>query len=198
MSSATMISPHAIDKNHNHNGSADEISRAALTPLHTSTTESILAWPQFREFGVLRQEHSKSVFQLESSRPSLPLSTHTMHPYASEEEVAEIVQSFEMNVNFWYPTMTRSVTIELQQRILSGLLDDSTNSCLAYLIMALGCATQLVHAITENVTSNMDEKAATRKYRAMSKMYFDIALKKIHIAQSECSKEATQCLFFTA
>ena len=126
-------------------------------------------------------------------RPPLPLNIHGMHPYVSEKEVDDIVESFEQNVNFWYPTMSRRRTVELRQRILSGHLDDSTTSCLAYLVMALGCATQLTCAFADKGASD-----PIGRYRVMSKLYFDIAFRKIYLAQSECSEEAVQCLFFTA
>lgn len=193
-----IISPHTIDKDQNQADTpTDHISNAALSPLHASTTESILAWPQFAGFHALRHDHSTPVFQLESTRPPLPSRPVAIHPYIGKYEIDETVQSFERNINFWYPTMSREKTMQLRRDIMSGVIDESTGSCLAFLVIALGCAGELICNFAENENPDSESLDLQNQRRTMSELYFDIAFKKIYLAQAECSVEAAQCLFFT-
>lgn len=194
-----IISPRTIiDKDHTQPETpTDHISNAALSPLHASTTESILAWPQFADFHALRQEHSISVFHLESTRPPLPSRPVAIHPYIGKYELDETVQSFERNINFWYPTMSRERTTQLRREIMSGVIDESTGSCLAFLVIALGCAGELVCTFADHENADNESLDLQNQRRTMGELYFDIAFKKVYLAQAECSVEAAQCLFFT-
>ncbi|KAL4875253.1 hypothetical protein BJY04DRAFT_224223 [Aspergillus karnatakaensis] len=190
------FSPHTVESSHRPPSPRDQISNAILSQFHSSTTESILAWPHFKDSHSLRQNYRGSVFHLESLRtPFKPKSTGVL-PYATKSDVQSILRSFEDNVNFWYPTLSRSRAAEIELRVLSGGLDESLDSCLALLVMALGCASELIHcSATDTSRSNLEQQ---HRWQLISALYFDFAFKKIHLAQAECSTEAVQCLFFTA
>ncbi|KAH8697870.1 putative C6 transcription factor [Talaromyces proteolyticus] len=192
------ISPATNESNHQLDSPADHISNAILSQFHSSTTESILTWPHLQDFHALRQNYSGSVFHLESLRPPLKHRTAGIVPYASKSEVECILQSFERNINFWYPTLSRATAIMVQQQILSNNLDEDISSCLSILVMALGCASELVHSATVDTIEKSTYSEQRDRWQLISALYFDYAFKRIHLAQAECTTEAVQCLFFTA
>ncbi|KAL1960100.1 hypothetical protein VTO42DRAFT_272 [Malbranchea cinnamomea] len=174
------------------------ISNAVLSQFHASSTESVLAWPQFDNFPSLRRNHTFSVFHLENTRPALPLRTPGMHPYASRHDVETMVEDFSRTVNFWYPTMTHFKLRELQHRIVSGHLDETVQSCLALLVMALGAASGLIAPIAMDDVPEPEDTKQKSQHKILSELYFDSALRRIHVAHMECSVESAQCLFFAA
>ncbi|OIW30390.1 C6 zinc finger domain-containing protein [Coniochaeta ligniaria NRRL 30616] len=161
---------------------ADNLQNAVLDPMHTSATESILQWHHFDVFPSLRQTYI-SIFHLEQSREPIKLRASTMYLYVNGAEIDRIITSFASSVNFWYPTMSTDMLKAAQTRIADGKAADTTSSCLAYLVMALGCA-------------NLTISAA--HHRAMGDIYMDTVLKKLCVVQTEVSTAATQCLFFVA
>ncbi|KAL2869004.1 fungal specific transcription factor domain-containing protein [Aspergillus lucknowensis] len=191
------FSPATIDSTHRPGSPPDQISNAILSQFHSSTTESILAWPHFKDFHALRQNYRGSVFHLESLRPSLKHRSSGVLPYVAKSEVDNILRSFEENVNFWYPTLSRATRTEVELQTLSSGLDEGISSCLSLLVMALGCASELIHCVGSDIEECADAEQHHR-WRLMSGLYFDLAFKKIYLAQAECSTEAVQCLFFTA
>jgi hypothetical protein len=197
-SPTAIISPSTINAGHRPDSPGDHISNATLSAFHASTTESILAWPHFNDFQSLREDHSFSVFHLESSRAPLAPRAATVHPYASRSEIDRVVHSFQRNVNFWYPTMSVAQAAEVQVHIAAGMFGDSVKSCLALLVMALGCASELICSYAAHEDPDSDELELRSHRRAMGELYFDCAFKKIYLAQAECSVDAVQSLFFTA
>lgn len=197
-SPTAIISPSTINVGHRPDSPGDHISNATLSAFHASTTESILAWPHFDDFPSLREDHSLSVFHLESSRAPLAPRATTVHPYASRSEIDRVLQSFQRNVNFWYPTMSVAQAAEVQVHIAAGMFADSVKSCLALLVMALGCASELVRSYEEHEDPDSDELELRSHRCAMGQLYFDCAFKKIYLAQAECTVDAVQSLFFTA
>ncbi|KAK9642893.1 hypothetical protein HCH54_008332 [Aspergillus fumigatus] len=197
-SPTAIISPSTINGTHRADSPGDHISNATLSAFHASTTESILAWPHFNDFQSLREDHSFSVFHLESSRAPLAPRPTTVHPYASRSEIDRVVHSFQRNVNFWYPTMSVAQAAEVQVHIAAGVFGDSVKSCLALLVMALGCASELICSYAAHEDPNSEELELRSHRRAMGEIYFDCAFKKIYLAQAECTVDAVQSLFFTA
>lgn len=200
---ASAISPHAVispatvgNAYHRGEGRPDHISNATLSPFHASTTESILSWPQFAEFGNLIKERGFSVFHLESMRAPLTQRPCMVQPYMPKQEVENTVRNFERGINFWYPTMTRATIRDLQAHILSGTFGETTRSCLSLLMMALGCACGLVGSFAhrETSTANADSQ---RQRRLLGELYFDNAFRRIYLAQAEFTADAVQALFFT-
>ncbi|KAL3463527.1 hypothetical protein BJX64DRAFT_116427 [Aspergillus heterothallicus] len=192
------FSPTTIDSAPRAGSPPDQISNAILSQYHSSTTESILAWPHFQDFHTLRQNYRGSVFHLESVRPALKHQWAGAAPYVSKSEVETILRSFDHNVNFWYPTLSRATRTEVELQVLSNALDQGISSCLALLVMALGCASQLIHSTSSATNQETTDSEERHRWRLMSALYFDLAFRKIHLAQAECSTEAVQCLFFTA
>ncbi|KAL4778880.1 hypothetical protein BJX76DRAFT_365857 [Aspergillus varians] len=192
------VSPLTIDSTQGPGTSPDQISNAILSQFHSSTTESILAWPHFKDFHSLRQNYRGSVFHLESQRCPFKPRPSCVLPYASQSEIDSILLSFENNVNFWYPTLSRDTRTEVELRILSNSLDEGVGSCLALLVMALGCASEAIRSVATDTAADTAELKKRHRWHLMCGLYFDLAFKKIYLAQAECTTEAVQCLFFTA
>ncbi|KFY31699.1 hypothetical protein V493_00879 [Pseudogymnoascus sp. VKM F-4281 (FW-2241)] len=125
---------------------ANGVHNAILSCLHTSTTESVLDWPHFDIFPSIRQNYIP-IFQLEKSRSSLTTMTSTAVPYLRADEVQQVVEAFQSSINFFYPTMLKDKLLAVQNLVLSGNLDDSVSSCISLLVMALGCASQVVNVL---------------------------------------------------
>lgn len=135
---------------------------------------------------------------MENSRTPILENTTVMYPYACEDEIGSIVRAFQQNVNFWYPTMSKSKINELETKIKKGNLDQSTHSCLALLMMALGCASRSLVSTFMNDDVDSEESEYQRRQRLMGQVYFDGAIKKMHMVFMDVSIEAAQCLLFTA
>jgi hypothetical protein len=171
---------------------------AVLAPLHTSATESILEWPSFDDFPALRFEDGVSIFHLEHLRPAVPEKPAALYPYVSSDVVERIVNTFQRNINFWYPTMSKSKIRDLEAKINVGNLDHSCHSCLALLLMALGCACDSIATVFTGGEVDMEDTEYQRQRRAMGEMYFDGAMKRLHTAHFETSTDAAHCLLFTS
>ncbi|KKK21393.1 hypothetical protein AOCH_000710 [Aspergillus ochraceoroseus] len=198
LSPLEFVSPTTIESTHRPGSPPDQISNAILSQFHSSTTESILAWPHFKDYHALRQNYRGSVFHLESLRPPFKYRASSVLPYVSKSEVDSILRSFERNVNFWYPTLSRDVSTEVEVQVLSNNLDDGISSCVSLLVMALGCASELIQSVATDSPENPAELEQRHRWQLMGRLHFDLAFKKVHLAQAECTTEAVQCLFFTA
>ncbi|KAK2784023.1 hypothetical protein FQN53_008831 [Emmonsiellopsis sp. PD_33] len=197
-SSTTVISSPLTESNHRQSDIAQSISNAILSPYHALTTESILAWPHFDRFRSLRTNYSFSVFDLENSRPPFPQLPSPVQPYLSRNDIERTVESFSLNVNFWHPTMLRAKLNTLKEIIISGRLDDSTTSCLALLVMALGSASTMVASLAKYNDPTAAEMNDRSQSKVTSELFFDNALKRIHVAQMECTVDAAHSLLLVA
>jgi hypothetical protein len=177
------------------------LENAIIESLHNSTTESILSWPYFEAFSSIRQNYV-SIFQLEQSRPGLTLGAEPTYPILSEDRLDAVLDSFQETVNFWYPTMSMSRLGHERQLISQGNTEDTSgvDLCSARLVMALGCAGQVVRGAfyREDVTASREELEFKQAERALAEQYFGGALELMHHVNSEMSCSAVQCLFFTA
>ncbi|KAJ0314265.1 hypothetical protein Brms1b_007040, partial [Colletotrichum noveboracense] len=171
---------------------------AVLDSMHTSTTESILQWPHFEAFPSMKDDYV-SIFHLEQSRPVVKTRSTVMYPYVTAEEIDGIIASFELTINFWYPTMSCGQLAQVRKLISDGIPEeDSILVCLALLTMALGCAGQVTAGLTTGTTLSEEERKRRLARRAMGDMYFDSVLKKLHVVHTNVGSTATHCLFFTA
>lgn len=171
------------------------IHNAILSSFHTSTTESVLEWPCFDHVPSIRQNYA-SIFGLEQSRPPIAERTTARIPYVNGPDLNNIIDAFQHSVNFWYPTMSMQKMNHLRLRIVEGYEDNTTTACLAFLTMALGCASQsVIKTFDAHDPEAINEQQSNK---AMADMYFDGALKRIHVAQMEISSTANQCLLFVA
>lgn len=191
------ISPSTVSNFGRGEGPSDHISNAILSPFHASTTESILSWPHFGEFRSLIKESKFSVFQLENARRPLSHRPSPPQPYMTKGDIEKTIRSFERGINFWYPTMARSTAKSLKEYLSSGAIEESTRSCLALLVMALGCSSELVGLFTTKETPDTHSVEMESQQRFLGSMYFECAFKKIPLAQAEFTADAVQCLFFT-
>ncbi|ORY60924.1 uncharacterized protein BCR38DRAFT_349309 [Pseudomassariella vexata] len=184
-----------------HPNQHNNLENAILDSLHTSTTESILSWSYFDSFPSIRQNYV-SIFQLEQSRPSLPMRVNSMYPYLSAADLDSILNAFQRGVNFWYPTLSLNQLDNVRTLVSRGLLEgtDQVTGCCARLVMALGCTSEVVSGLmgSEDTTASKEDIEFKTSRRAMAELYFDGALKTMHMVHSEMSCAAVQSLFFTA
>ncbi|KAK8018319.1 hypothetical protein PG991_007509 [Apiospora marii] len=207
--SLSPISPTAPDASHRSMSTEDlrppphqnNLENAILDSLHNSTTESILSWSYFDSFPTIRQNYV-SIFQLEQSRPSLPIRTNSMFPYLSSVDLESILTSFQRGLNFWYPTLSLNQLENVRTAVSQGLLDstDIVANCCTQLVMALGCASGVVSGLmgAEDAASPREEVDFKNSRRAMAEVYFDGALKAMNVVHSEMTCNAVQSLFFAA
>lgn len=166
--------------------------------MHTSTTEAVLQWPHFDQYPSLRGDY-RSIFHLERTRPQLELSPSTIFPYVTQEDITAILDAFQYNVNFWYPTVSQNQLHSVHTSMMSGdPTDNSLDSCLSLLIMALGCASQVTANLPQGSTSTPEEARYRASRRKIGDKYFEAALKKLHIAHLTVNSTSAQCMLFVA
>lgn len=176
---------------------AQGVHNAVLSCLHTSTTESVLDWPHFDIFPSIRQNYIP-IFHLEKSRVSLTTMASAAVPYLRADEVQQVVEAFQSSINFFYPTMLKDKLLAIQNLVLSGNLDDSVSSCISLLVMALGCASQVVSLHFNASALTTESLEYQQSQRRLAEIYFDGVLKRLYTTQLEISTDSTQCLFFVA
>jgi hypothetical protein len=153
-------------------------------------------------FPSLRNDYTP-VFELEQCRPPLMAKLTTALPFLDSQDVDATLEAFERNINFWYPTISLDQLETTREILNSGHgSEDTPETCLALLTMALGCASQVTQELPAALaTSDFDEEAERRKRgsrRRLGDLYFENALKKLYVAHTGVSSAATQCLFFVA
>lgn len=125
-----------------------------------------------------------------------------MYPYISPVDLDAILDTFQRTVNFWYPVLSLTQLDSTRNLVVQNLLEstDLVTSCCAQLVMALGCAGEVVTGLvhSEDTTPSRDEVDFRRARKAMGDLYFDGALRAMHMVHSEMSCMAVQSLFFTA
>lgn len=182
----------------------NSLENAVLDSMHTSTTESILQWPHLDAFPSLRQGYVP-IFRLEQRRPPLRARATSMLPCVAPDDVDGVLSAFQAAVNFWYPT-TSLEQVERCRKVLvaaaadddppadESRADDGVDACLAYVVMALGCASQVVGGLTGEPLSD-DEMRFRRARRRMGDLFFDNVLKRLHVVHAVVGSTATHCLF---
>ncbi|KFY15635.1 hypothetical protein V491_05608 [Pseudogymnoascus sp. VKM F-3775] len=119
-------------------------------------------------------------------------------PYLRADEVQQVVEAFQSSINFFYPTMLKDKLLTIQNLVLSGNLDDSVSSCISLLVMALGCASQVVSLHFNASALSKESLEYQQSQRRLAEIYFDGVLKRLYTTQLEISTDSTQCLFFVA
>ena len=183
----------AGSRHHRTSSSHVNVFNAILAPLHTSATESVLKWPNFANFPELRSLEGVSVFQLEQNRSPVPEKLTVTYPYVSPDTVAAIIDAFQQNINFWYPTLSQEKIDSLKTTIISGDLDQSCHSCLALLLMALGCVCDWIAPLFKGGDVDLLATEFHQQRRKMAESYFDGAMKRLHTAGFEISIDAAEC-----
>lgn len=175
----------------------DNVQNASLSRLHVSTTENILAWPQFDRYPTLRESARVSIFNLEQGRtPLAGREPSHMLPFVSVDEIERITTAFEQNINFWYPTMSKGMLDQVKDKLSTGRLSNDCDSCLAFLVMALGCACETTTFACQDDSEEDTQSQPQRK--RLGDVYFDCAMNRMHIPLQEVSRSALHCLLFTA
>lgn len=170
--------------------SRDLTESAVLSSGHLSSTESLLKWPIFLDQPSIREEVSKSLLSMEYSRSPFKNARYAIFPSVSMSEVRAMVSIFQQTYNFWFPTMSLDNLKSIQLRISHEDLDPSSQSCLALLVMALGCIGASV--MDESISDDESQKLKQR-----GSAWFNAAMKMLHLAHIEMSVEACQCLLLT-
>ena len=166
--------------------------------MHTSTTESVLQWPHFDQFPSLKADYIP-IFHLEQSRHALVVASSPIYPYVTQEDVASILDSFQQNVNFWYPTLSQSQIKKISHSLSAGApTDDSMDSCLALLVMALGCASQVTSRLNTETPLTSEDRRQRQSRRTIGDIFFEGALKRLHVSNLVVNSISAQCLFFVA
>ncbi|KAF5724848.1 nitrogen assimilation transcription factor nirA [Fusarium mundagurra] len=191
---------HAIQTptSQDHRENVNNLENAVLDSMHTSTTESILQWPHFDVFPLLRHD-GDSIFYLEQARPPLAVASNPMYPYVDAEDINSMLEAFERNINFWYPSMSQEQLGNIRATLQTGMpSEDTVHSCLCLLTLALGCASQAAEDLRFTAEPDAAEKDRRLRKRKLGDIYFQLALKKLHVAHLQVDSQSTQCLFFTA
>jgi hypothetical protein len=128
---------------------------------------------------------------LEYARPSFESKVYAIFPSLGLSEVKNIVGTFQKTYNFWFPTMSFNDLKSLEMRIFHENLEPNCRSCLALLVMALGCVGASV--IDEGDTPEHD----SQQLKLQGASWFTAAMKMLHLAHIEMSVEACQCLLLT-
>lgn len=182
-----------------HIGHPGNLENAVLGSLHNSTTESILSWPCFDALPSVRQDYV-SIFQLEQSRSRLVLSSGLMRPNLSAIDIESILTAFQHSVNVWYPTLSLVHLDGIRNIDVQELLEstDTVASCRTLLVLALGCASDVVTNLWGTSSMRREDHDFKAKRRSIAELYFDDALKLMYSVHMDMSSVAVQCLFFTA
>jgi hypothetical protein len=183
-------------------GSPDQdfakVANATLPSTHISATEDLLSSPLAAQFPSLRA-HFRPIFLLESSCPPIPFHPRSARPTFTTEEAERLLTSFQSNVNFWYPTVSKTALQFLFEKAQNGFVDNTSEDCAALLVLALGAASELITLIySDDEHSDFESRRHQSELMAMASVCFDEAMKLLSIAYMEVSTIATQCVFLAA
>ncbi|WPH01330.1 Hypothetical protein R9X50_00416900 [Acrodontium crateriforme] len=172
---------------------------AVLSSQHASTTESILEWSCFDAYPGLKND-CRPIFRLEQGRAPFKHYDHSAKlPLLSPDEVDKALRAYQRVVNFSYPVLSIKEQNDIKSRIKGRMLDNTTASCQAILVMALGSASNVVNAFCgtdEPYRLHMIGDLDHERHLAMT--FFQLALQNLSSIQLEISTMATQCLFLIA
>ncbi|KAJ5229940.1 hypothetical protein N7489_010648 [Penicillium chrysogenum] len=192
-SPGSTITPVPQDSRH-HSGrwaTRDPTESAVLSSGHLSSAESLLRWSVFRDHPSILNEAESSFLSLEYGRPSFQSKLYGIFPSVGLSEVKDMVGIFQRTYNFWFPTISLDDLKSLQLRIWQENLEPSCQSCLALLVMALGC-------VGASVTDQEDSsESRSEQLKLQGASWFTAAMKMLHLAHIEMNVEACQCLLLT-
>lgn len=192
-SPGSTITPVSQDARHHHHRYTvrDPTESAILSSGHLSSAESLLKWSVFHDHPAILEEGESSFLSLEYGRPPFQSKLYGIFPSVGLSDVKNMVGVFQRTYNFWFPTISLDDLKSLQLRIWQENLEPSCQSCLALLVMALGC----VGASMTDEESSSEGKSQQLKLQGAS--WFTAAMKMLHLAHIEMNVEACQCLLLT-
>lgn len=150
-----------------------------------------MAWPYFDVFPSLRLDYQPT-FNIEQQRPPLATDHFLQLPAIDHETRTTALLSFAAVVNYSYPVISTDKLAGVAGRLSDRRLENSTDFCLALLVMGLGCASRVVQLL------NHDRDVEARRFRDLAFAHFSLYLERLSIVHIETSTTATQCLFLTA
>ncbi len=175
------------------------MANAIIPSTHISATEDFLLSSLFAApFPSLRQQ-VKPIFQLENHCPPIPFHPRSIRPVFTTEEAGHLLSSFQANVNFWYPIVSKATLQNLFDRAQNGFIDNSCDDCAALLVMALGAASEFVNLVhNHDGPHDFESRQHQSELMAMASVCFDEAMKLLTVAYMEISTRSTQCIFLAA
>ncbi|CZR54162.1 related to C6 transcription factor [Phialocephala subalpina] len=137
---------------------------------------------------------------LSTHRPSLiPIQPRSIRPVFTTDEAERLLTSFQRNVNFWYPTVSKATLQTLFEKVRNGFVENTCEDCAALLVMALGAASELIHVVYSQTESRGFElRQQQSELMTMASVCFDEAMKLLTVAYMEVNTIATQCIFLAA
>lgn len=192
-SPVSTITPMSQDARHHPGGCTirDPTETAALSSGHLSSTESLLKWSVFLDCPSIIEETDSSFLSLEYGRSSFQSKIYAIFPTVGLSEIRKRLSIFQQTYNFWFPTMSLADLKLVEMMIYQENLEPTSQSCLALLVMALGC----VGASVMDEGESSDSESQQLKLQAAS--WFTAAMKMLHLAHIEMSVEACKCLLLT-
>jgi hypothetical protein len=122
-----------------------------------------------------------------------------MRPVFTTEEAERLLTSFQLNVNFWYPTVSKAMLQTLFEKMQNGFIGNSCEDCAALLVLGLGAASELIkftHSSEKH--RGFESRQHQGELMAMATVCFDEAMKLLAMAYMEISTISTQCVFLAA
>ncbi|KAL2070835.1 hypothetical protein VTL71DRAFT_13861 [Oculimacula yallundae] len=179
-----------------------KVANATIPSTHISATENLLSSNIAAPYTSLGAQF-RPIFQLESRSPALPFQPRSIRPVFTVSEAESLLTSFQTNVNFWYPTMSRPTLQNLFERVRNGFVENTCEDCAALLVMALGAASELVNLVHgsidgEGKNQGFEGRQQQSELMTMASVCFDEAMKLLNVAYMEVSTIATQCVFLAA
>jgi hypothetical protein len=192
-SPVSTVTPRSQDARHHPGGctNRDPTESAVLSSGHLSSAESLLKWTVFLNHPSILEETESPFLSLEYGRSPFQSKVYAIFPSVGLSEVKRMVSIFQRTYNFWFPTMSLEDLKSVESRIYQEHLEPNCQSCLALLVMALGCVG--ASAIDEGSTSGND----SQQLKLQGASWFTAAMKMLHFAHIEMSVEGCQCLLLT-
>lgn len=191
-------SPRFSDPSSPGNNDFAKVANATIPSTHISATEDLLSSDFAAPYPSLRAQF-RPIFLLESRCPAIPLQPRSVRPVFTVDEAERLLNSFQKNVNFWYPVISKSTLQNLFGRVRNGFVEHSCEDCVALLVMALGAASELVQLVHSSTQSpGFESRQQQSELLSMASVCFEEAMKLLNLAYMEISTISTQCVFLAA
>jgi hypothetical protein len=186
-----------------------------IAPNHTTSTERILTWHVLDGIQCLKDR--QPCFVVEYERPkfgslykieSTGRDSHNdslSSSYISDSVRMVLLDTFERNINFWFPVLPLSILQKLRSASKHshadgtahcGTLYDVPMDCLGWIVLALGSACLTAEKRFESYPYSPSEDV--NQAEAIGSLCFDSAYRMIPTALSEDTLVSTLCLFYMA
>ncbi|KUJ11143.1 putative C6 transcription factor [Mollisia scopiformis] len=175
-----------------------KVANATISSTHISATQDLLSGSFAAPFPSLRAQFHP-IFLLESKCPPMPVQPRSIRPVFTTDEAERLLTSFQRNVNFWYPTVSKATLQVLFEKVRNGFMGNTCEDCAALLVMALGAASELIHVVFSQTESRgFQSRQQQSELMTIANVCFDEALKLLTVAYMDVSTIATQCVFLAA